>query len=933
MGIVTEEARRLVEEAVRSSSPLVWLDKQGVFEPLVQAWKTTPGTFPYPVFSFGGSFLELMLQSRDALAGKRSVPCLIYMKGFSENDIKLTPVLEACKAGKTWTASLEAVIRSAGSAQLTSEQIDHILSRGDLDIELAGKLADGMAGRSPELDEAIAVHGEDGLVIRFLGESGAVDVSIAALKSHFNRVFGCGDDWIAGWVEGGIETVSARELAGALAAYLLCMEYACDLSVKPPSERLSALAAMPQEYRSRASRFLRELRRTKGDLYAGWAERTETGLEDAEKNLAAEKLGKLDTFRFEAVITLDAALDAIVARDWGKALAYAEPRLLEEDSGESARTFWVKTDPSRERIWKWIQATARLGQALSAAAGAGAQPESLVSAYEAYVSSGWKVDRLHREFRLVTMTISTTTVRDRYADFLAVRSAIHGLYRAWADAQSRQWNKLCERDGFSGPRESGQRFFFGTVLEPFLRDKKKTALVLVDAFRYELGHELAGMLADYTNGSNALSSMLAELPTVTSVGMNALMPVSRDGLLEPVFDKAGRKLLGFQSGERQVTTPDTRQRALSEYAGGRCEWTDLSTFLDVKGKDLAKLCSGGLLVVTTPDIDTMGESGSDSFGIDYFQPVLARLKEAVEKLRDQGFDRIVITADHGFLLGDETVQNGHAARLEKADRRHAFDVARNGEHLVSVPVVNLGWKTDDKELALVFDAGTHLLTTAKAGTFYHGGNSLQERVIPLIVLSGGAPVRMSDGKYRIKAVALPQVFGTNRMRVMVETLGVSELFAPDMVELRLAPEAGSKLTIGDAGGSRFTGDTFDAAVGRDIVITFKLVSAAGEKSRITVSQVSSILDVQPVMTADYFDAERAVSTPGAAVQAPLPGPAGTPGAAQWTISADLIPQEYHAALQHLHRHGALTEAFLRNSLGNTPEASRKARRFTQRITE
>ena len=46
-----------------------------------------------------------------------------------------------------------------------------------------------------------------------------------------------------------------------------------------------------------------------------------------------------------------------------------------------------------------------------------------------------------------------------------------------------------------------------------------------------------------------------------------------------------------------------------------------------------------------------------------------------------------------------------------------------------------------------------------------------------------------------------------------------------------------------------------------------------------------------------------------------------------------IPQEFHAALAHLEKHGSLTEKFLVNTLGNDSSAARKGRRFANKIGE
>jgi hypothetical protein len=48
---------------------------------------------------------------------------------------------------------------------------------------------------------------------------------------------------------------------------------------------------------------------------------------------------------------------------------------------------------------------------------------------------------------------------------------------------------------------------------------------------------------------------------------------------------------------------------------------------------------------------------------------------------------------------------------------------------------------------------------------------------------------------------------------------------------------------------------------------------------------------------------------------------------------DRIPSEYHAALNHLDRHGSLNEQFLVNTLGGGAVGARKARKFASKIEE
>lgn len=57
--------------------------------------------------------------------------------------------------------------------------------------------------------------------------------------------------------------------------------------------------------------------------------------------------------------------------------------------------------------------------------------------------------------------------------------------------------------------------------------------------------------------------------------------------------------------------------------------------------------------------------GFVSYGIDYFEKGLARLKTAVSKLKENGYEEFIITADHGFLL-KVTLETGKAPKLECA---------------------------------------------------------------------------------------------------------------------------------------------------------------------------------------------------------------------------------------------------------------------------
>jgi len=97
-------------------------------------------------------------------------------------------------------------------------------------------------------------------------------------------------------------------------------------------------------------------------------------------------------------------------------------------------------------------------------------------------------------------------------------------------------------------------------------DGEKVAVVLVDALRYEMAADLVGAFRE-PGTEVTLKPRLAELPTITAVGMNVLAPVVAGGKLAPsVLD--GR-FKGFSTGEFTVRSPEDRSRAMGQRAVGK----------------------------------------------------------------------------------------------------------------------------------------------------------------------------------------------------------------------------------------------------------------------------------------------------------------------------------------------------------------------------
>ena len=90
LGPVTATLVAELREEARKHGVLVWLDKDGAYTELVDSLTRQPANdedFPYPLFAYRGSFLELMLGLDGHEDGVTMQPLVLHMPGFTEEDI------------------------------------------------------------------------------------------------------------------------------------------------------------------------------------------------------------------------------------------------------------------------------------------------------------------------------------------------------------------------------------------------------------------------------------------------------------------------------------------------------------------------------------------------------------------------------------------------------------------------------------------------------------------------------------------------------------------------------------------------------------------------------------------------------------------------------------------------------------------------------
>ena len=922
LGPVSQVLEAELRAGVRKHGVLVWLDLDDHYSGFVDALIRLRAQvdLPYTVCAWRGSFLELLLTLEPEAGDTQKTPLLIHLPGFTEDTVRATPLLELYESGVRFRKALGTLVTEAAVGRVPQGQVAAFL--GHADLTLAGAdawLTATLNARSGELagtlrnlplialmDDLFAA----GAVADRLDESG----NEAVLWEHVQAATGMPADWRDTFAP--VAGAKSAQVTFVSAGWALCVEYVHDRSRPPVDPRLQPALGLPAPLVDACRKLCSHLRGHHPAFYLGVSEDTAGWLGDEAERARAQDLGRTDTFRFEEETILAAALTALGTDRWAAVLAWAEPR-VEGDS------FWLQREPARISAWKLVEAAARLGEAIEAAGQTLKPAADLAAAVERYRQAGFKVDQAHRHLEQRRMALLYPQV----PEFEALRTRLDrvtGLWRDWAEVWALEFNALCLVSGFLPEPRLQQRTLFRDVVEPLVAANGPTALFLIDALRFEMGEELFRLLAETPLTRARLDARLAELPTVTAVGMNALAPVAQQARLKPVITEG--EIRGFLTGEFAVCGPDERKRAMHGRVGGAtAPWLTLDEVL-TRGEASLKqaVARARLVLVSSLEIDEAGENG---VGPAFFDHAIQRLRAAWRLLRDAGVRRFVITADHGFLLVDSasgSVQ-GHGRKVDPSRRHVLSPHAANHKGEVRVPLTALGY--EGTELHLMMPQGTALFDTGRRRrSFVHGGNSLQERVIPVLTLEHRAAAGVDTMQYGINARALDAVAGMHCIEVQVvsRSQGALDFGGATEVELTLrVPEtAGVQVDLCQVrGGGRLAGGGLQATVGQPLELFFRLTGADDARVLVELVHPTAAANVMPCTIEGRFAVVPSRSAPTG--ERTSSDEAGT----DWlTRFADETVRQVFA---HLATHGAVTESEAATLLGS----QRAARRFAVRFEE
>ena len=344
-----------------------------------------------------------------------------------------------------------------------------------------------------------------------------------------------------------------------------------------------------------------------------------------------------------------------------------------------------------------------------------------------------------------------------------VRSLVEPRYGSFLRGLAIEWQDLACKAGAWPPAgiASRQRDFYSSQVAS--RRGERVAVVVSDAFRYECAPELADELGSGSPRYQAtLRPMLSMLPSYTQLGMAALLPNERISI-DPATQLAS-------VDGRSATGSANRQAILA------AAWPEARVLKaeDVLSDGTLEDAAGASLVyVFHNKIDKTGDNSEterDVFGA--AREAMRQIRRLVSILTRAGFDEVLVTADHGFLFQDKDPSDFEYASYDILPAVTSGGDASNTRRFVMAPTLP---KADGMMLfsasslglegsfMVAIPKGMRRLRLKGSGTrFVHGGATLQETVVPVLVVSArrhrkaetvGASV-LSGGKTLVTGTAI-----------------------------------------------------------------------------------------------------------------------------------------------------------------------------------
>jgi PglZ domain len=398
--------------------------------------------------------------------------------------------------------------------------------------------------------------------------------------------------------------------------------------------------------------------------------------------------------------------------------------------------------------WGELLRLSRAARTLHEARAAEAWP-NVQAAITWYVEGGWRIDFAGEE---ISRTLNTPA-----SELIKLVAPLREAYRGGAERYMMQWSKLWTEAGC--PPSSLPSV--GEWMREQLHDGRHTAILMLDALRYDLGARLVEKVNEREGSQRATAHAAhAPLPSVTALGMGMALPIPESELVAKL--SKGRWEL-YERGRTKANLSEALERRKWWQSFGRVTPDALIALSAVQSGTLPEASAHcGRLVIYDDAIDKQGHSEElEEMGA---HELLDRYASAIGQLRDAGWLRIVIATDHGFIHWHK----GPGTEAQLPTKNPTWESRRAAAYATRTKLTGPQQLAPGGEWQVAFPSGATSFSAYGAQGYFHGGASLQEWIIPCIHIEW--PVEAQP--VAVLLDPLPQILSLRpRVTLQVELVG------------------------------------------------------------------------------------------------------------------------------------------------------------------
>ena len=345
--------------------------------------------------------------------------------------------------------------------------------------------------------------------------------------------------------------------------------------------------------------------------------------------------------------------------------------------------------------------------------------DNIISLYE--TNNWWKIDLLYRKVQ---------------EDYTLIDDFISRLLNFVNKKYYYQYLKPLNEE-ISNIIENRHNYEFKTDIQLDFWSKyvsnsdKKTAVIIVDAMRYEMGKEIFSMLNEVEH--KTIVPLIASIPTVTEFGMASLLPNGNTKLIINEENDTIKIMDG--NFNYPLNNKSERIRFFLEISCGNGVVKNLNEIIDIPMNSLkGEFENKDRILIFSNEIDEAGHIEDSS--IQMFPGLLNKIKSAIKKLVQIDIEKIVVVADHGFILTsglEEWMKVDIPKDMDNIVKKRRYTISRNRVegNYITKSAYSVNYNGD---LYFNFPRGINVFPVSGGIKFHHGGISLQELLVPVIVI-------------------------------------------------------------------------------------------------------------------------------------------------------------------------------------------------------